>query len=148
MKKSGYRLPESFKTLPRRSLRRYLFRTLAPVLLISVAMLWFPYGYGWLSFFLLIPAFFWGLSRYQAGGTLIEENQMALRFRFINRYMIMMMRSNIQAIQVSVNPLQRRQDLRTLRTWVLSSPQGKRFQVVDVESAETEKIWDWFSRYQ
>ncbi len=142
-----YKLPESYRPLPRRSLRRYLFRVLAPVVLISIAMLWLPYGYGWLTFFLLIPAFFWGLSRYRAGGTFIEENQLALRFRFINRYMIMMMRSNIQAIQVSANPFQRRQDLKTMRAWVLSSPEGKQFQVVDVETAEAEIIWGWFSRY-
>ncbi len=140
-------LPESFKPLPRRSLRRYLFRALAPLLLISIAMLWLPYGYGWLTFFLLIPAFFWGLSRYRAGGTFIEENKIALRFRFINRYTVLTMRSNIQAMQVSVNPFQRRQDLKTLRAWVLSSPEGKQFQVVDVESAEAKSIWNWFSRY-
>ncbi len=142
-----YKLPESFRPLPRRSLRRYLFRALAPVVLISIAMLWLPYGYGWLSFFLLIPAFFWGLSRYRAGGTFIEENQLALRFRFINRHMIMMMRTNIQAIQVSTNPFQRIQDLKTVRAWVLSSPEGKQFQVVDVETAESENIWGWYSRY-
>ena len=142
-----YSLPESFKPLPQRSLRRYLFRALAPLLLISIAMLWLPHDYGWLSFFLLIPAFFWGLSRYRAGGTFIEVNQLALRFRFINRYTVLTMRSNIQAIQVSVNPFQRRQDLKTLRAWVLSSPEGKQFQVVDVESAESKSIWEWFSRY-
>jgi len=53
----------------------------------------------------------------------------------------------LQAIQVSVNPFQRRQDLKTLRAWVLSSPEGKQFQVVDVESAEAKSIWEWFSRY-
>lgn len=142
-----YSLPESFKPLPRRSLRRYLFRALAPLLLVSIAMLWLPHDYSWLSFSLLIPAFFWGLSRYRAGGTFIEENQLALRFRFINRYTVFTMRSNIQAIQVSVNPFQRKQDLKTLRAWVLSSPEGKQFQVVDVESSEAKSIWDWFSRY-
>ncbi len=142
-----YKLPETYRPLPRRSLRRYLFRALAPVVLISITMLWLPYGYGWLTFFLLIPAFIWGLSRYRAGGAFIEENQLALRFRFINRYVIMIMRSNIQAIQVSANPFQRRQDLKTVRAWVLSSPQGKQFEVADVETAEAENIWGWFSRY-
>lgn len=142
-----YKLPESFKPLPRRALRRYLFRALAPVVLVSIPMLWLPYGYGWLTFILLIPAYFWGLSRYRAGGTFLKENQLVLRFRFINRYMVMMVRSNIQAIQGSVNPFQRRQNLKTLRAWVLSSPEGKQFKVIDVETAEVEKVWGWFSRY-
>ncbi len=51
-----YKLPETYRPLPRRTLRRYLFRALAPVVLISITILWLPYGYGWLTFFLLIPA--------------------------------------------------------------------------------------------
>ncbi len=31
--------------------------------------------------------------------------------------------------------------------WVLSSPKGKQFQVVDVESTEAKNVWGWYSRY-
>ncbi len=139
-----YRMPESYTPLPSRSLRRYIFRAVAPTLLVIVPLQWVPYG--WLSFLLFIPAALWGYSRYRAGGTALDERQMVLRFRFVNRFRVMMLRKHIQAFQVSVNPFQRWWNLRTVRAWVLSSPAGKAFQVTDVEEKEARRIWDWYSR--
>ena len=139
-----YRMPESFTPLPSRSLRRYIFRAAAPTLLVIVPLQWVPYGF--LSFFMLIPAVLWGYSRYRAGGTALDEHQMVLRFRFVNRLRVIMLRNCIQAFQVSVNPFQRWRNLRTVRAWVLSSPSGKAFQVTDVEAAEAERLWEWYSR--
>ncbi len=139
-----YRIPESFTPLPSRSMRRYVFRASAPALLVIVPLQWVPYG--WLSFFLLVPAALWGYSRYRAGGTALDEHQMVLRFRFVNRFRVIMLRKCIQAFQVSVNPFQRWWGLRSVRAWVLSSPSGKAFQVTDVEAAEAERLWEWYSR--
>ncbi len=139
-----YRLPDNLTPLPRRSLRRYIFRAMAPIALLSIALQWLPYG--WLALFLLPLSFFWGLSRYRSGGIAIEDHQLTFKFRFINLYRVVMKRKNIQALQVSLNPFQRWQDLKTVRAWVLSSPEGKQFQVVDVESAEAKNVWSWYSR--
>ncbi len=139
-----YRMPESFTPLPSRSLRRYIFRAAAPTLLVIVPLQWVPYG--WLSFFLLIPAVFWGYSRYRAGGTSVDDRQLSLRFRFVNRFRVLMHRNCVQALQVSVNPFQRWWGLRSVRAWVLSSPSGKAFQVTDVEAADAEHLWEWYSR--
>ncbi len=141
-----YRLPEIYSPLPRRALRRYIIRAMAPVALVSVALQWLPYG--WLAFFLLPLSFFWGLSRYRSGGTKIEDHQLSFRFRFINRYRVVMKRRNIQALQVTSNPLQRWQKLKTIRAWVLSSPEEKQFQVLDVDNSEAKNIWRWYSRYE
>ena len=137
-------LPESFTPLPTRAKRRYIFRAAAPTLLLIIPLQWAPYG--WLSFFILIPAIFWGYSRYCAGGTALDDRQLALRFRFVNRFHIMVLRNCVQALQVSVNPFQRWWDLRSVKSWVLSSPSGKAFQVADVEETEARRIWDWYSR--
>jgi putative membrane protein len=139
-----YRLPDNLTPLPRRALRRYIFRAMAPVVLLSIALQWLPYG--WLALFLLPLSFFWGISRYRSGGIAIEDHQLTFKFRFINLYRVVMKRKNIQALQVSLNPFQRWQDLKTVRAWVLSSPEGKQFQVVDVESAEAKNVWSWYSR--
>jgi len=140
-----YRLPDNYTPLPRRALRRYIFRAMAPIALLTIALQWLPYG--WLAFFLLPLSFFWGLSRYRAGGMTIEDHQLTFRFRFINRYRAVMKRKNIQALQVGSNPLQRWQGLKTIRAWVLSSTEEKQFQLVDVESADAKKLWSWYSRY-
>jgi len=139
-----YRMPETFTPLPARAMRRYIFRAVAPTLLVIVPLQWVPYG--WLSFFLLIPAVLWGYSRYRAGGTALDERQMTLRFRFVNRFQVIKLRKHIQAFQVSVNPFQRWWGLRSVRAWVLSSPSGKAFQVTDVEEKEARRIWGWYSR--
>ncbi len=139
-----YLMPASFTPLPSRAMRRYIFRAAAPMLLLIVPLQWVPYG--WLSFFLLIPAVFWGYSRYLAGGTALDDRQLALRFRFINRFRVLVFRNCVQAQQVSVNPFQRWRDLRSVTVWVLSSPSGKAFQVTDVEGKEARRIWDWYSR--
>ena len=139
-----YRMPESFTPLPSRSLRRYIFRAAAPTLLVIVPLQWVPYG--WLSFLLFIPAVFWGYSRYRAGGTSVDDRQLSLRFRFVNRFRVLMHRNCVQALQFSVNPFQRWWGLRSVRAWVLSSPSGKAFQLADVEEKEARRIWDWYSR--
>ena len=139
-----YRLPSEMVPLPRRALRRYIFRAVALSLLVIIPLQWAPYG--WLAFLLLIPAFFWGRSRYYAGGTAVDEQQLSFRFRFINRFRVLMRRNCIQSFQVSVNPFQRGWNLRTVRAWVLSSPEGKSFQVTDTEQEEASRLWEWYSR--
>ncbi len=139
-----YDLPSSMVPLPRRALRRYIFRAIAPALLIIVPLQWLPYG--WLAFLLLIPAFFWGRSRYYAGGTAVDEKQLTLRFRFVNRFKVLIRRNCLQALQVSVNPFQRWWNLRTVQAWVLSSPAGKSFRVTDTGLEVAKKLWNWYSR--
>ncbi len=140
-----YRLPDKLTPLPRRAMRRYIFRAMAPIALLSIALHWLPYG--WLALSLLPLSFFWGLSRYRSGGIAIEDHQLTFKFRFINRYRVVMKRKNIQALQVSLNPFQKWRDLKTVRAWVLSSPEGKQFQVVDLENVEAKNVWSWYSRY-
>lgn len=139
-----YKVPDKYISLPRRALRRYIIRALAPCLLFIIPLQWVPHG--WLSFLLLVPAFLWGCSRYRAGGTALEGKQLACRFRFVNRYRVLMKRNCIQSLQVASNPFQRRQKLKTVRAWVLSSPAGKMYQVVDVEEQQARLLWNWFSR--
>jgi len=141
-----YQLPSSMVSLPRRACRRYIFRAVVPMLLVIVPLQWVPYG--WLSFALFIPAFFWGLSRYHAGGTALNDRQLTFRFRFINRFRVLMLRNCVQSMQVSANPFQRWWKLRTVYASVLSSPAGKTFQVTDVDISEAERLWKWYSRYR
>ncbi len=140
-----YRLPPAFVPLPRRALRRYFLRAFLPALLLIIPLQWVPYG--WLSSLLLIPALFWGYSRYRAGGTCVDEKQLTLRFRFINRFQVLIRRNCLQALQISANPFQRFRRLRTLTTWVLSSPSGKSFQVTDIDIEEAGRLWSWYSPY-
>ena len=140
-----YHLPPEFAPLPRRALRRYLFRAVIPALLLIIPLQWISYG--WLSGLLLIPLLLWGYSRYRAGGTFIDDKQLALSFRFINRFQVLIDRNCVQALQISANPFQRWRELRTLTTWVLSSPSDKSFQGTDIDVKEAGQLWRWYSVY-
>jgi putative membrane protein len=139
-----YRMPESMIHLPLRSRKRYLFRSLALVLIFVLLLQTVPYG--WLGFLLLPPAFLMGLSRYRTGGTDINDKQLTLRFRNINRYHVLMMQDHVQSLEISSNLFQRRSNLSTIKASVLSSPSGKSFKVVDADKREVRNIWKWFSR--
>jgi len=140
-----YRLPEEVVPLPLRSRRRYIFRAVAPVVILLIPLQFVPYG--WLGFILLPPAFWLGLSRYRAGGTSIEKGQLMLRYRNLNRFRVLIHRQHIQSLQVTSNPFQRWRKLRSVEASVLSSPSGKSFQVTDVDKEEAVRLWKWYSRY-
>ncbi len=140
-----YRIPGSMSPLPKRACKRYLFRATALVLILIIPLQMFPYG--WLALLLLPPAFLLGLSRYRTGATVLDNKQLTLRFRNINRYQILIMQNHIQSLEISSNPFQRRSALSTVRAAVLSSPSGKTFKVVDVDNTEVGEVWDWFSRH-
>ncbi len=139
-----YKLPQALNPLPRRSLRRYIFRALLFTLLPVIPLQFFPYG--WLSLILFIPATVLGILRYRAGATCLESNLLSLRFRNLNRYQISIKRNHIQSLTISSNPFQRRANLCTLNVSVLSSPAGKTFSLADVDVDECKKIWRWYSR--
>jgi len=143
-----YRMPQTLKPLPIRSRRRYLFRAIAPVLILILTLQLLPWPYLWVASILLVPAFILGLSRYYAGGAALDETQLTFRYRNLSRYTVFMQRYHVQSLQVNSNPFQRWRGLRSLRASVLSSPHGKSFQVTDVDAREADRVWKWFSRHK
>jgi putative membrane protein len=145
-----YRFPRTLVPLPWRSLRRYLFRALAPTALF-VALIWWAVAFWdlplpWTSLFLLLPAAWLGLSRHRNGRTSLDGDQLTLRFRDLNLYHVLMPRSHVQSLTLQTNPFQRFGGLRTVRAAVLSSPSGKEFRIKDVDREEAGRIWSWYSR--
>jgi putative membrane protein len=139
-----YTIPEDMHPLPLRSRKRYIIRLMAPALVIVLLLHLVPYG--WVSLLVLPPVFLLGLSRYNTAGTAILEKQLTLRFRNIHRYHVFVLKDHIQSMQTSSNPFQRMSDLATIRISVLSSGGGSRFAIADVDTEESGKIWNWFSR--
>lgn len=139
-----YKMPVSMESVPKRARKRYLFRTLGIAIIIVLPLQLLPYG--WLGVLILPPAFLLGLSRYRTAATSVDDKQLTFRFRNINLYNILMMQNHVHSLQISSNPFQRRIDLSTMSTSVLSSPSGKTFHVDNVDNQEAKKIWEWFSR--
>ena len=142
-----YYISESLVSLPERSKRRYIIRAVLPVLAVMLPAQLLPLPYLWLGFLMMVPAGLLGYFRHAAGGTSIDNGQLALRYRSIDRYRVLIQRKHIQSLEISSNPLQKMRNLRTVKASVLSSPQGKSFQVSDVDYQEASQIWEWYSRH-
>ena len=142
-----YSIPQNITPLPKRARKRYIIRAVIYPLLVLVPIQLLPFPYLWLGFFLVIPAGILGYLRYLDSGTALEDRQILFRFRNINRYNILMHKQHVQSLELSANPLQRWSKLRTLHGSVLSSPQGKTYQVVDLNFQVAQNLWKWYSRY-
>lgn len=145
-----YHLPGSLQPLPRRSLRRYLFRTTVPTaaiiaVIILLSLLW-ELPYSWASLLLFIPAVLLGISRHSTARTSVEEGQISLRFRNLSLIHVLVGRGHIQSLSLLANPFQRLGRLRTVSVSLLSSPAGKSFLLRDVDSETAKTIWRWYSR--
>ncbi|MDI3483025.1 MAG: putative rane protein [Candidatus Methanomethylophilaceae archaeon] len=147
-----YIISSTATALPKRSLSRYMIRALIPtvifiVLLLAAGEIW-GIPYTGLSVILVIPAVVLAYSRYKDGMTAIDVDQLTIRYRYVNRYSVLVKRNHIQSLSVMANPIQRYSSLRSIRVAVLSSPAGKNFTIKDVDKSEADRIWQWYSLYE
>lgn len=145
-----YEMPQGLNYLPERAKVRYIIRALIPTLIVA-AVIWHTannigLGYGWLSLMLTIPAVVLALSRHANGATSLDDRQLTLRFRDVNRYHVLIKRTHLQSFTLDADPIQRYKSLRTVNAPVLSSPAAKNFRLKDIDSAEAERIWRWYSK--
>lgn len=132
--------------LPRRALRRYVFRATAPALffavaLASVALFVFEF---WpaalLALFLPVPAVLFGWLRYRAAGWALVGDRLVIRSRTFARTTAVAPRRRLQSRSVSRSPLQRRVDLATFEVRVASGSGGSSLEVVDLESGAARAL--------
>jgi len=145
-----YHMPLASVVLPKRALRRYLFRSTVPMaVLVSITITAFHFWdlpYSWVSLLLIIPALLLGLSRFRNGSLSVEEDQLSLRFRYLSLVQVLIKRSHIQSLSLSANPFQRIGRLRTVQSSFLSSPAGKSYSLKDLDSEDAKAVRDWYSR--
>lgn len=128
----------TLEPLPRRALRRYMFRSAIPFVVLAVviaANLIFAGFEVWpvLTLALIPPGVLYGWARYQEAGWALEEDHLIVRFRRLARTTVIVPRRKLQSRSVSRSPFQRRVDLATFRARVASGSGGSSFGIVDVE---------------
>ncbi|NLX47600.1 MAG: PH domain-containing protein [Euryarchaeota archaeon] len=145
-----YRLPSSSIALPKRALRRYLFRSTVPVVVLAGAVIiafhLLDLPYSWSSLALIVPAVLLGMSRYRNGSLSVDGEQLSLRFRYVSLMQVLIKRSHVQSLTVQANPFQRVGRLRTVQASFLSSPAGKSHSLKDLDACDAQAVWDWYSR--
>ncbi|OAT85125.1 hypothetical protein A6P54_19180 [Bacillus sp. MKU004] len=140
-----YELTDEFKRLPKRAVRKYIFRAsfwlIVPVVILAV-MFW-PLGLS--SLLLIIPFGLLGFFQHRAGGWGITGNQLVLRYRGILKHTAYMKKSRIQALDSRQTWFQGRRDLSSISTTLKSGQTGYSSRVDDLELEDAAKIYHWFS---
>lgn len=128
------------RPLPRRALRRYVFRSAAAFLMLAIAAgVWLSFaldstlaGFAFLP--LVILAAFYGWLRYRDAGWGVEVGRLVARSRTLARTTSIAPRRRLQSRSVVRSPFQRRARLATFRARVASGGGGTEIGVVDLES--------------
>jgi putative membrane protein len=124
--------------LPRRALRRYVFRSTLPflVLIFAAALLstlvFDLAAWVFAALLLLLPAALFGWLRYRDAGWALEEDRLVVRSRFLGRTTAIAPRRRLQSRATLRSPFQRRVGLATFEAQVASGGGGAELRVTDL----------------
>jgi putative membrane protein len=138
--------------LPRRALRRYVFRASVPGMVLAAAailvpLLVFDVIFG-LSALALIPFFaLYGWARFRAAGWALEGDRLVVRSRSVARVTAIAPRRRLQSRSVFQSPFQRRIGLATFGTQVASGIGGSALEVTDLGQDDARRLVDALSAH-
>ncbi len=140
-----YILTEDFQRLPKRALRRYIFRAADWVIIpvIIMAIMYWPLGL--FSILLAVPFGLLGFFQHRTGGWRINDNQLSLRYRGILKHTAYMKKSRIQSLDSRQSWFQARRNLSSISTTLKSGQTGYSSEVKDLELEDAAEIYKWFS---
>ena len=137
----------TLETLPARALRRYVFRSVVPVLFVAAAVALVSSlasefsALGFSAVLLLaLPAALLGWLRYRGAGWAYAGDLLVVRSRLLARTTTIAPRRRLQSREVIRNPFQRRTQLATFRARVASGGGGAELQVTDLGSDAAEAL--------
>lgn len=129
---------------PERAKRRfYLIKVLFFTIGTIVASIWlWPYSLIGIVFILL--GWILGVFQYRSAGWKITGDQLTLRFRDIQQTTFLVKRNRLQSFKVSVNWFQKRANVASISTAVMSTIRG----YVEVKHLEAEDVWNIYEWYR
>jgi len=140
-----YQFNHDFKTVPKRSFVRYLFRGWIYVIpLIIVPILIFKL-WGLLSILLLVFSSSWSYLKYKDAGWNINQLQLSLRYRTVVKHTVFMKRYKIQSFSFRESYFQRKKKLATIEASIKSGLGGTGGTVIDLDKGDVMEIYSWYS---
>jgi len=135
----------ALEKLPRRALRRYVFRAVVGYLILALvaAAAWFVvFGsvLGLLAFILVPPSALYGWLSYRDSGWAFEEDRLVVRYRSLGRKTAIAPRRRLQSREVARSPFQRRVRLATFLAKVASGSGGFALRVTDLDAGAAETL--------
>ena len=134
------------KAPPETRLRRYVFRSTVPVLVLLGAAGLFSVLPStsspgvWRPLFLLVPAALYGWLRYRDAGWALEDDRLVVRSRLLTRATAIAPRRRLQSRATVRSPLQRRASLATFRAQVASGG-GERSSRSSTSAPTSPRAW-------
>lgn len=136
----------SVKKLPKRSLKKYLFRGLAPLFPLPIAFHYVPTNWPWLGMGIFPAAAILGYLRYKDGGYRIDGDHLVFRYRVMARTTVLLRRKQIQSFQIQTNFIQKMRNLTTPKASILTARGSAEFMVKDLTKEAGEELWRWYSK--
>jgi putative membrane protein len=130
--------------LPARARRRYVLRSVVPVLVLAAAVAPLAFDLALWVFFavllLVFPAALYGWLRYRDAGWAYRGDLLVVRARLLARTTAVAPRRRLQSRDVIRSPLQRRARLATFRAQVASGGGGAELRVTDLGSGDADAL--------
>ncbi|WP_261134161.1 PH domain-containing protein [Bacillus sp. Marseille-Q3570] len=141
-----YNVPAKMKPLPKRAMRRYILRNVAPAIIV-LPLFWVVPSQFWILLFIPVPILvMWGILDFKDSKWLIEGRSFYMQTRTLSRSMLITKKRRMQDFEIKQSIFQRRHELITVKTAILSGGVGKVFQLKDVETKNWNEAFGWFSR--
>ncbi|PJY99171.1 hypothetical protein CPT06_17270 [Bacillus vallismortis] len=140
-----YRLEENVRRLPRRALKRYLFRSVIFSLFLIIPLCIFFQPWGYLSIILLPIELFFGYLAYKDAAWTINGERLQLTSRLIGRTTAIVLKRRMQIGKLSQSYFQKKGRLYTISTAVKSSSHMEELAVRDVSEEDAGFILNWYS---
>lgn len=140
-----YNIVHSFEKAPKRAMIRYMIRSwLISVPIVAAAVLFFK-EWGLLSLMLFAVMTCWAYFMYKDAGWNLEDQQLAFRYRWINRQTIFMKKNRIQCLRVYEGFFQRKKGLATIEAFLKSGMGGTGGKVTDLNMGDIRRIFSWYA---
>jgi putative membrane protein len=136
----------TLNSLPRRALRRYVFRSTVPILFLLaaadfVSLLAFGFvAWGLAALLFLLPAALYGWLRYRDAGWALQDDRLVVRSRLLTRTTAIAPRRRLQSRATVRSPFQRRVRLATFQARVASGVGGVELQITDLGSDAADAL--------
>jgi putative membrane protein len=139
-----YNFSQEFNQVPKRSLRRYLFRESFLVTLVAAGLSIAFWPLGLWSLLLYVPFWLWGYSKFSSAGWSIHASQLGLRYRSFQKHTLFMKKYRVQSLETEQNFFQAKRNLANLKAVVKSGETGAAGKIKDLDEQSVGHIYEWY----
>ncbi|MFF2890454.1 PH domain-containing protein [Paenibacillus sp. NPDC057967] len=142
----GMKLPEprELAPSPRKALIYYIRIPLLLAVVLTGACIAYFGAIGAWSLLLIPIVLWWRISCHKAAGLLLEDGQLTLRRRTLQRITYYVRRPRIVTMSVKRSDAQRRKGIAAISVHVLGSPFS--YKVPGMDHSDVQPVWSWYSR--